>query len=425
MLIKYHDPTASQLASAVHTQKPFFKQQQEKPRRSLIIHIGPPKTGTTTIQEISRDYKDTLAKDNFVYFGKLTHRRLQKLKIDTIALFDEHCLDQVRSNEFSCWNSSLQILNKNLIKNESILISNEETNFVGPTGHKMTKDYYINLKNAFHDWDILYIVTYRRYAEWLVSSVKQFTNIDSKHFGKWGREGGKRIFPVWNYIHGRLLKKDYSSNKFSNLDTCIPPILEAGLSIKVMNFHKSQDIAANFYCDVLSQTPHTCNYIREKSKTSPIIHNKRSVDTIAYDDIIFNAEEIIKISAWGNMTRIQARERLRAYHQQSLGLNFIDLPLICPPKKALEILLNKSLIFEQLVIPELYYSPQGKQQHEQFFWEMVNKRIFCNVHLPILIKTSWNEVLLALNHSYADAPVSYHRIPKQLLGAWATPHYSE
>ena len=121
----------------------------------MIIHIGPLKTGTSTIQEVSRDCKDVLAKDNFVYLGKLTHRALLKLKMNTIALFDKHCLDQVRNKEFSRWNSSLQILNKYLTKNESILISNEETNFLSPTSHhRMTKDYYINLKKAFHDWDI-------------------------------------------------------------------------------------------------------------------------------------------------------------------------------------------------------------------------------------------------------------------------------
>ena len=76
-----------------------------------------------------------------------------------------------------------------------------------------------------------------------------------------------------------------------------------------------------------------------------------------------------------------------------------DLPLICPAREELQALLQKSLDFEEEIMPTLFDSQHGKREHEQEFWKLADQeRIFCWVDKGTLLngKETWEQVLEAL-----------------------------
>ena len=74
-----------------------------------------------------------------------------------------------------------------------------------------------------------------------------------------------------------------------------------------------------------------------------------------------------------------------------------NLPLLCYNDEFLSRLLQKSLDFEELVMPDYYKTPLGKAEHERLFWDVWHgeKRMFCWIDLFRLFEntTSWEDVI--------------------------------
>ena len=73
------------------------------------------------------------------------------------------------------------------------------------------------------------------------------------------------------------------------------------------------------------------------------------------------------------------------------------LPIRCPPKTQLERLLERSLEFEALLMPEFSETSLGREEHRRLFWDvwLSQKKLFCWVDIERLFQnaTSWNEIL--------------------------------
>jgi hypothetical protein len=85
------------------------------------------------------------------------------------------------------------------------------------------------------------------------------------------------------------------------------------------------------------------------------------------------------------------------FHTRTLQRSgMVDMPLICPPKDQLEAFLNKSLAFEQYILPDFYDTPQGEAEHRESFWKLAKEdRNFCWVDTETLLNGTkrWEEVL--------------------------------
>ena len=106
-----------------------------------------------------------------------------------------------------------------------------------------------------------------------------------------------------------------------------------------------------------------------------------------------------KVSIIGtNSTSIRTYKDLSDYHTNVHGLSWIkSLPLQCLQKDMLDRLLQKSLDFEQSVIPEFYATPPGKDEHIRLFWDvwLEEKKLFCQVDIHRLFQnaTSWDQII--------------------------------
>jgi len=84
------------LSYTVRVQSTLLEEQVK--RRYLIIHLGPSKTGTSIIQQVSRNSTDVLAMDNFVYLGRNCGKGTVKKHLTSLLI--KESLEKVRIKEF-------------------------------------------------------------------------------------------------------------------------------------------------------------------------------------------------------------------------------------------------------------------------------------------------------------------------------------
>jgi len=386
---------------------------QEEPRQrpTLIVHIGPSKTGTTTIQMDSRDFTDSLEMDNYIYAGK----RSVQTRLRRRLLANNDCLYKVRDYLFNnrknngrcamdipCWKKRMKgVVSGNISKN--IILSDEGYSYVAGLSSPQffNKTYNRALQIAYQDWDFFIVPTYRRYFEWVVSVTKQFNAANCLVRGGWPHEDGKPCVKIWDSVDNLRRRKGtgrYSASFYQNIDATIPAWTEGGGRFTTLNFHAKRHITSSFYCDIIKNTPHTC--LHSLNRTVGTHGKNRSVLSTACSIIVFQAAKIglITNQTMNQTTQINASIILEEYILAN-GRTYSDLPLSCPNRKLLEDLLHKSLEFEEKMMPEFYRSPEGEKTHRQEFWYQADvKKIFCDVDVDQVLAntTTWSQVLTRL-----------------------------
>jgi len=106
-----------------------------------------------------------------------------------------------------------------------------------------------------------------------------------------------------------------------------------------------------------------------------------------------------KISIVGtSSSNITMYKDLSVYHTTVHKANPAkSLPYICPGKKQLENILQRSLELEEKLMPEFYASPLGEEEHKRLFWDvwLKERKIFCWVDIKRLFQNaqSWDEII--------------------------------
>jgi hypothetical protein len=289
----------------------------------------------------------------------------------------------------------------------SLVLSDEGYSYKGKYSKQNNLTFYQLLRVAYQDWNVTVVPTYRRYFEWILSTYKEVNRrgcLDGN--AKWHHDGGKACSYLWKMIRRKLQSKHFGGSFYLNLDVSLPAWRGAGFPVQLLNTHDPQHITCSLYCDVIGDTPHTCQECRNRPSSR---QNVQSSSHTAYNDIVFAAatEGLLDDVGALNKTRYQVTWNLVHYHTVKLNKSFKDLPLICPQPVELEKLLNKSLAFEQLVFPNDHLA--RREVHVASFWEIAeDKKEFCAVDTEKLLegKSTWNQVKEAMA-SAQHWPVRY------------------
>ena len=410
----------------------------------MIVHIGPSKTATSTIQRDSVNYlENPLAQDGYVYVGKFAQGNARK-NIKVPMLFEkDDCFQQAAAVNFTqtpelpdCWHERMAGILKLAKKNTSFVFSDEAYSYRPRYQGKYDAEYYQNLRLAFQDhFNILIIPVYRRYAEWVLSAIKEQNRRGCLWNGQWPNQPkGKPCHNLWKKIQELLRYESFGTGSYSNLDITLASWRDyGGFNVSILNYHdlKKQDnkqqeerqqnwhISCYFYCNMIPNTPHTCQYCQKSVPTS--IQNSQSPAMTAYDDIIFEAARRKVLDTSKYESRQQAAIQLANHHQQTLHKRGLcDLPhLQCPSRPELERLLSKSLALERMVLDHdnededdeaatIMARKEREQHHRDAFWRMAEEqRQFCWVDAKALLKEkkSWDQVLEALKSTSTPEPL--------------------
>lgn len=387
-----------------------------KPR--LIIHVGPPKTATTTIQETftSQEWKDMLLIDGVVYTGAFinegghgaplpVHQQLRDASCHRAmsqARATEHTANTKNRTVFDvvarapCAQKLLQTLKPYRDAGQSLIVSDETLSFRLNKFHAMKQPAafdWISLKALLaEDWDISVVVGYRRYMDWLPSAKQQVEQWKpgKPRMNKWAANGGKAIkglFPdYWKVQPGSSGPMPYFyTDKVINM---VRPYVD----VQIMNMHsKDQSVRTTFLCDSLfGAAPHACQVSkrRDKQKENEKISNK--AQTLSYDMLTMAAESIIQARPMPKRHDIVlAAQR---YHERTLNQTEGDFPLMCPNQADMEAFLEKSMELEHKVLPAFYAGPEGEQNHRAAFGKAVKRQKYCHIDTATVLKDPrWKE----------------------------------
>lgn len=383
----------------------------------LVIHIGVPKTGTTALQHETRDHlAQTLKRDDdAVWTGKdggpnsrlffRFNRCLGLVSNQTASNFTKEEGDQ-------CWQKELDGPMRLAGANVSIVTSFEEYSFKGQDSKALQR-----LQHYFRDYlqqEVVLLVAYRRYHEWIFSAATQTFHRDCLHHNKndrlWLDQGGRPCGNPWRIGRPYVMNHDDYSFQWHNIDEMMHRMGSIGFDPLVMNYHSKEypsAITQNFYCGMLGDhTPHTCEQSKKLLLSKTTSGANSGGEKYMYDAIIL---EVAK-RGWINTTsmmRHEARSELNHHHTNILRRRgAADLPLICPPQSAFDHLLEKSLRFERLMSPELFgtdlVDASIEAEHIAQYQAKEESGSFCEVDLERLLAnvTSYSGFLYgALNRT--------------------------
>jgi len=397
----------------------------------LIVHIGPSKTGTSTLQHDSCDFEEALALDNYIYGGRYSKREYHQASFildEDVCLYETEAYllnftstknhTENKAIDVPCWKEKISKFNK--FSNSNFVISDEAFSYYAT--NKKNLKYYAALNTVLSsDWNLFYVVTYRRYAEWLLSAIKE-NNPKAKCSGReseWDsydsndRQKHGRCEDIWNKVKGLAGRPDYNTGRYLNIDNTTLYLQAAGIPFTILNFHGEKHITEAFYCDSIQSTPHAC---LQSLKQKTVSNAKTILESTC--SIIVNEAKMRGLMVT-TMTNTNYDKKNQTRHEATIScvdfmernqVSHADLPLICPRRIELEKLLDKSLKFEALMVPDFFKSDKGESMHRNSFWKMVDeKKELCNVNVDELLKgkKSWGDVLEYLAKKNYTRPMTY------------------
>ena len=368
-----------------HNKKPVF-----------VIHAGPHKTATTSLQTSLSQWGDILINDNYIFLGKRLPNEYRKQSAIYKALFSDSCTDAapkyyqaVDNNHTSavpppCWNNLLTELDH--FKDRNLILSEERFGLEwladdGPNPYSSLR----NLARALDGhWDIVVVVGYRRLFEWIPSAKREMEryNVRKKNTSLWPSQGGKArapLFPKYilnnpyvnqsaGTVHGYRFATDILDYFYQNKDVVS--------AIKVLDFHSSVGFQAEFFCNILRDSPNACS---EATRRPTPVANAHDF-YYAFDELTTAAAAIGWIDT-RRYDRYNVTLAAQEYHQRRFSFDVSNLAKNCPPRAQLKILLGASLRLEKRVFANIdaEKSREAEQKTRNAFWKAADGDIFCSV----------------------------------------------
>ena len=382
-------------------EKPTFAEDPPNDSKKLplaILHMGPHKTGTTTIQKALETFADTLNEDGWdaSLVNNQKDKRLKKLE-NSIML----CIKSGKAKDCKRWgealNATIQVGSE---RGMNLLMSDEAMAYFDFVSGRHWKQFSSLLQEHYR---VRAILVYRRFYEWLPSYYHQQFKYEGRPHGNklyiWPAEGGIAIPPITEYWN-QFLNNTYGEGIFPSInqwdkETALPlhnvlaikNRLEAqSISVTVVNYH-SGDLLENFFCSTLPHGHRTCQEIKNRAT---IIKNK-SPNPNEYDyDIIATAAQEAGLLR-DDVVRGKVKGQIRKFLKRTNQTVERDLPLKCLEKSKENLLRQISYEAEEQLMPSLLPSFNAS------FAAAIAAHKFCCVDATTLLQNeTWQSFLSSI-----------------------------
>ena len=380
-------------------------------RPYFILHVGPPKTATTTLQTEMTKYGRNLKLDNYAYMGQIMrndenlfdHWHGAILKI----LKDRECQVAVNKARLEgndwpeCWQDFIELLQKRRDDGHNIIYSEEDfaikyAHLGGELGRAPIDWPSLKMVLEEQGWEPIIIVGYRRLYEIMPSAKQQWDRWTRNNEGLvlWPPEGRvlQPLFPgilkdprlydgyVPKYIP-RTIQWSYTDHLIQSISPHLP--------VRLLNMHDPLSIRSTFLCRVLPYAPNACRQSQIDDAKQVELH-KNTEESLFYDAIVTEAAA----REWFDKSKFDRHQvvlALRDYFEQERGENPNDLPLVCPNTTQLEVLLERSLVKEEQILTRPIAETM-RDEHIKGFWKAVQKHKFCWIDVDKTLEDDhWRE----------------------------------
>jgi hypothetical protein len=386
----------------------------------FILHIGPYKTATTSLQCYFSAHTAALQHDGIHYVGNVpgdvmcgsgaggdeppvndqTTTAIQQDRPSSLTrpVLFRYCLDPICQTDppveqCDCSRAYEIFHNRTNIhfaNNETILISEEMFSSVEHLDEFVTQ---------MRHWPIRVVFTYRRLYEGLPSAYYQiydtYGSSPRAHttLRQWPDEGGLLIPTVDEYLGKKWADVNYSPSakwqrwmKQSHFH-----------DITIANMHGANEHAFLHYfvCDILHEAKELCR-LMSTSSDETIVNTAASKQHLHWDHLAVAAYQ----KGWINggtknnqdsngdnctaattttVSRVAAREALQRYYN-SIGLYKVgDFNTTCVSETNMDMLLNRSLQYEYETLPDFFHSALGEPILRSDFTKSRSKTKFCSI----------------------------------------------
>lgn len=358
----------------------YHKDVSKKPL--LIIHVGPPKTGTTSLQSALWKYRPFLEQDNYLFLGKSEDYVYDPI-LDAFA--SKVCYQQVKRrgdtplSEIPCWSRMMDALDVHNKRGINLILSDEilsRYHMIPFSGHQPFRLKWNVMKGTFAEWDVRIVFGYRRYYEWILSVKNQIDKYTPRHKSllKWEQDGGKRMQPIHEHLHEMMAQVcpfPSSAQTYKGYSPHYPVLW--------YNMH-STDIVTQFLCDIVPNATAACTERRQHSNK---ILNNPSQPILQYDLLAHEAHDLGLFNS--SLPRQWVANETRYFHEYDLGRK--PLNLTCPSQSQLEPLLERTIQEErQIFSQEEGQASETEEQVRSSFWTFAAENRFCTVNAKETLK---------------------------------------
>jgi len=322
--------------------------------RNFVLHVGPGKTGTTTIQKQivqSDEVRSKLLLDNY---GVIDHNVIHQPTVASINI----------DSSYNFSDKILLVIDKLKSKrtNNNIFGSSEYLYGKYPRSDKGCSSLKRNLlgimTNGNEHWKLHIVVTYRRpYDVWPSHWNQMFKlqrNKDSIPVGPntdWPEDGGTRIppFDEWIYQYlGNYESKERELLAYNAWKSCSD-------DFTVVNFHDTKvylpngtgpveaDLATNFACNGIIGASHTCSFLLQQEKLQK--KDNPSVN-LGPDMLAVHAHESGLISSGWKREKVTGKIKRYVASKPEIS----SLPMRCPNATTLQRMYDHSLKYQKSVL---------------------------------------------------------------------------
>ena len=360
----------------------IVEQHEEKilKNRTIYLHIGPLKTGTTSIQAslLPEKIREAATKDGFGLWGPKT----MHFKVNS-------CFRLQRS--FQECKPILSNFFANIAKNnvDKVLISHEMIGasllHVSSTQNR-TQLWNMMYMDFLKDYKVKIIVGYRRYYEWKISMANQIFKLHCRCESCCKAD----FLSVSNIFESNLFEQVAPVNYY----TTFPSLFEG--SISVVNLHEGYDILERVFCGIVQDAPELCHAIKVYNQEAAKKKKRRR------NESVFEDFKRIGFAAYSTGllqgTTKQKVAMLIEKEAAKVGLNRTHLPTTCLNFTMLEQILDTTLRHEQVALPSFFASNEVALR--QGFLNAAHNGKFCTVDTAAVIaEERWKYVLSKVNQA--------------------------
>jgi hypothetical protein len=371
------------------------KDNDEK-RAYFILHVGPSKTGTSSIQcTLSRT--PFLQKSDYMYIG-----RAENPSICGQSKYNLQRRDYIHAQGFVFGevikkslgrhgNKLKREIETNFDKNTSVILSAEEFDVMGRQDEESWDFLSQTLGSAKNRTRV--IITYRHFHEKIVSLYQELI------VGRRDRNGWKAAaipsFP-------EAMEKAWSHALTMSHDALVRAYSKHFDDVKVFDFHGKGDLVTRFICD-LPNSHAACeaykvdstNAAEEEKKGNTgegmgASHSRPSRTSYAQADRIAVAAYKAGLISNQLFDRLDVANAVLEYVQNS-GWTFLKLPRVCPSEKDLNAILAKSI--EDAQGFDIYDASSIQTSFEEY----KEKGSYCAVNITAVVEDEkWKEFFQGL-----------------------------
>ena len=379
-----------------------------------FVHIGAPKTGSTSIQDTMAADRLHLKEDKFfvAVHGQVRPPGTEDYIVDNMLVKCDQlgaCLWSEEERQIVIQGSGDEDAGKcpdyllhefdrfaSMAKEQksNIVISNEWLN-------RQTSE--TGLSKLLQDFDTTIVIYYRRFYDWMISAHYQW-HFDLGMSSFQALQGKIRLVDFIRMFCQRLFASEISN---LHADTALAgltdineytwhaykrysEIPEFDESIQIVNFHDGH-IIKSFYCDVL-KAPKACDLETKRLEEKQFTKTRSKSSTVLFDLAVgvhwsdpTNTGSEISIEDF-QKTAQKFQERMLAK-----GLKEDDLPKECLSEKEQQLLLGVSLEYERILLPGgSFEDSNGKDAMKKDFSKYATSGRFCSVDLSIVKNPKWD-----------------------------------